>query len=86
MGNRYIPTNIVSAITSRETKSDLPTHVKIDADGLKTASTVLLEQIRTIDKSRLGQYVGRTDKDTMGKIDYALIASFGLKYMAVLLG
>ena len=65
---------------------DRPTHVKIDADGLKTASTVLLEQIRTIDKSRLGQYVGRTDKDTMGKIDYALIASFGLKYMAVLLG
>ena len=86
MGNRYSPTTIVAAITSRETKSDLPTHVKIDADGLKTASTVLLEQIRTIDKSRLGQYVGRTDKDTMGKIDYALIASFGLKYMAVLLG
>ena len=86
MGTRYSPTTIVAAITSRETKSDLPTHVKIDADGLKTASTVLLEQIRTIDKSRLGQYVGRTDKDTMGKIDYALIASFGLKYMAVLLG
>lgn len=63
MGNRYSPTTIVAAITSRETKSDLPTHVKIDADGLKTASTVLLEQIRTIDKSRLGQYVGRTDKD-----------------------
>lgn len=47
MGNRYSPTTIVAAITSRETKSDLPTRVKIDADGLKTASTVLLEQIRT---------------------------------------
>ena len=85
MGNKYSPTTIVAAITSRETKSGLPTHVKISADGLKAASTVLLEQIRTIDKSRLGQYVGRTDKDTMGKIDHALIASFGLKYMEALL-
>ena len=54
MGNKHSPTTIVAAITSRESKAHLPTHVKISADGLKASSIVLLEQIRTIDKSRLG--------------------------------
>ena len=86
MGNKHSPTTIVAAITSRESKAHLPTHVKISADGLKASSIVLLEQIRTIDKSRLGQYVGRAEKDTMGRIDHAIISSFGLKPMEVLLG
>ena len=79
MGNRYSPTTIVAAITSRETKSDLPTHVKIDADGLKTASTVLLEQLRTLDKSRLGEYMGSVGEDKMREVDAALNVSVGLK-------
>ena len=84
-GNRHSPTTIVAAITSREKKAALPTHVDITAAGLKTKSTVLLEQIRTIDKNRLAEYVGRLDKETMGKIDHAIITSFGIKYMEALL-
>ena len=84
-GNKHSPTTIVAAITSRKTKSDLPTHVKVSADGLPLESTVLLEQIKTIDKSRLDEYVGRLDKDTMGKVDYAVITSLGIKIMEELL-
>ena len=57
IGNKHSPTTIVAAITGRKTKAALPTHVKIMAKGLKTESTVLLEQIRTIDKARLGEYI-----------------------------
>lgn len=84
-GNEHSPTTIVAAITSRRTKHNLPTHVKVSADGLRYESTVLLEQIRTIDKSRLEEYVGRLDKDTMGRVDYAIIKSLGVKYMEVLM-
>ena len=75
----------MAAITSKQTKSILPTHVPIECEGLKYDSIVLLEQIRTIDKSRLEEYVGKIDKDALGKVDYAIITSFGLKYMEVLL-
>lgn len=85
MGNRYSPTTIVAAITGRKTKTELPTHVKITVTGLKTESIVLLEQIRTIDKTRLNEYIGKLDKDTMGKVDHAIITSLGVKYMEVLL-
>ncbi len=84
-GNKHSPTTIVAAITSRKTKPKLPTHVKINTEGLQRESIVLLEQIRTIDKSRLGDYVGKLDKDMMGKVDHAIIKSFGIKYMEVLL-
>lgn len=85
MGNRYSPTTIVAAITSRTTKANLPTHVPFIADGMKTQSIVLLEQLRTIDKSRLQECIGKVDKDTMGKIDHAVIKSLGIKVMEVLL-
>ena len=49
------------------------------------ASIVLLEQLRTIDKARLGNYAGRLNKDTMGKVDHALITSLGVKCMEALL-
>ena len=76
----------MAAITSRKTKAPLPTHVRIMAAGLKTESTVLLEQIRTIDKARLGEYIGTLDKDTLGKVDRAIVISLGIKYLEVLLG
>lgn len=85
MGNQYSPTIIVAAITSKLEKSELPTHVHIRTDGLKVESIVLLEQIRTIDKGRLDRYVGKVSKEDMGRIDHALIASFGIKYMERLL-
>ena len=83
--NCYSPTTIVAAVTSKTEKTELPTHVKISADGLKTPSIVLLEQLRTIDKARLGDYAGRLNKDTMGKVDHALITSLGVKCMEALL-
>ena len=84
-GNHYSPTTIVAAITGRKTKGKLPTHVEIDTEGLNSNSIVLLEQIRTIDKSRLTECIGKLDKATMGKVDHAIIASFGIKYMEKLL-
>lgn len=84
-GNQYSPTTIVAAITSKADKTTFPTHVKITTDVLKCSSIVLLEQIRTIDKTRLNEYIGKLDKDTMGKVDHAIITSLGVKYMEVLL-
>ena len=83
-GNKHSPTIIVAAITSKK-KPSLPTHVSISTKGLKKKSYVLLEQIRTIDKTRLREYVGRISKDDMGRVDHAIIVSMGLKYMEVLL-
>lgn len=84
MNNHFSPTTIVAAITSQDKKLQ-PTHVPIPVGCLKRDSTVLLEQIRTIDKVRLGDYIGKLDKETMGKVDYAIITSLGIKTMEVLL-
>ncbi len=85
MGNRYSPTTMVAAITGRKTKADLPTHVRISAAGLKSESIVLLEQIRTVDKTRLGEFVGKLGKDDMGRVDHAILVSLGIKTMEELL-
>lgn len=85
IGNKHSPTTIVAAITSRQTKAKLPTHVEVAVDGLTKDSIVLLEQIRTIDKNRLTDYVGRLDDETMQKIDRAIVVSFGIKYLEELL-
>ena len=79
-GNRYSPTVIVAAITSSKNKGDLPTHIEIDGSrcGLPCDSTIILEQVRTIDKRRLREYVGRVDLPTMNELDYALLVSFGI--------
>lgn len=80
-GNRFSPTVIVAAITSRAaTKAKLPTHHFLSGtDGLEKESIVLLEQIRTIDKRRLKDYVGALDQSDMRKVDTALAVSVGLK-------
>lgn len=80
-GNKFSPTTIVAAITSKSDKAKLPTHVIVHADGLEMESIVLLEQIRTIDKQRLIRYSGRLGKTDMDRIDHAIIVSFGVKYM-----
>ena len=75
VGNKYSPTTIVAAITSRTTKACLPTHVSFTADFMKAESIVLLEQIRTIDKERLANYVGvRNHKNTARTCGQALDA------------
>lgn len=85
VGNMHSPTTIVAAITSRKTKTNLPTHVDIQAQGLARDSIVLLEQIRTIDKSRLKEYIGELDCSAMQKVDRAIMISFGLQYLEELL-
>ena len=80
IGNKYSPTVIAAAITSQQTKSNLPTHIKINATGcgLSKDSIVLLEQIRTIDKQRLKEKMGSLDYNSMTGINKALSVSFGL--------
>ena len=80
VGNKYSPTVIAAAITSRQDKTKLPTHIEIDAMrcGLSKNSVVLLEQIRTIDKKRLKEKMGMLDNGCMNEVDSALTISFGL--------
>lgn len=79
-GNRHSPTVIAAAITSRTTKAKIPTHVAISKEdsGLKCDSTILLEQIRTIDRSRLKEYIGRLPDKQMAEANAALFISLGL--------
>lgn len=78
-GNKYSPTTIVAAITSKAEKTDMPTHVKIQVDGLNKKSLVLLEQLRTIDRSRLKERVALLDANDMKLIDRALAISVGIE-------
>ena len=78
-GNYYSPTTIVAAVTSRRKKKYLPTHIEIKNPNLKRKSVVMLEQVRTIDKSRLLGYIGKVDDNTMQKIDEAVKISFEVK-------
>ena len=80
VGNRYSPTVIAAAITSQRDKAKLPTHIELDAQscGLFKYSTVLLEQVRTIDKKRLRERMGEITPEAMNSINSALSISFGL--------
>ena len=80
IGNRYSPTVIAAAITSRMGKTRLPTHIDIYADkvGLAKDSVVLLEQIRTLDKQRLKEKMGHLDDGIMNEVNNAIAVSFGL--------
>ncbi len=80
IGNKYSPTVIAAAITSKRDKTKLPTHIALGAQscGLQKDSIVLLEQVRTIDKKRLREKMGTVDPTSMRRIDEALQISFGL--------
>lgn len=78
-GNKYSPTTIVAAITSQKKKSSLPTHIKISSGGLPKDSVALLEQIRTIDKSRLKEKIGIISDWDMRKMDEAMKISLELR-------
>lgn len=79
-GNKHSPTVIAAAITSQTGKAKLPTHIELTGQsvGLSRDSVILLEQIRTLDKSRLREKMGRLDSETMTRVDSALAVSFGL--------
>ncbi|MGI6195786.1 MAG: type II toxin-antitoxin system PemK/MazF family toxin [Eubacteriales bacterium] len=80
VGNKYSPTVIAAAITSKTSKSKLPTHIEVFADqyGLAKDSVILLEQIRTIDKTRLKEKMGHLDDAVMDRVNDAITVSFGL--------
>ena len=80
VGKRHSPTVIAAAITSRHDKARLPTHIEIGGKGcgLTRDSVVLLEQIRTLDKRRLRERMGKLDSNAMNEINSALTISFGL--------
>lgn len=79
VGNKYSPTIIAAAVTSKIDKAKLPTHIELSAHeyGLSKDSVVLLEQIRTLDKTRLKERIGQVSADKMRKINEALLVSLG---------
>lgn len=80
-GNQFSPTTIAAALTSRNEKHQIPTHIWIGGQfyGLHRNSTILLEQVRTLDRKRLRDYIGRLDKETMEAVDRGLTVSLGMK-------
>ena len=80
-GNKHSPTVIAAAITSQTNKAKLPTHIELSGKsvGLTKDSVVLLEQIRTIDKRRLREHMGRLDDGMMNQVNAAIAVSFGLQ-------
>lgn len=81
VGNKYSPTIIAAAITSKINKAKMPTHIELAANeyGLSKDSVILLEQIRTIDKQRLREKIGKLDESMMARVDKALFISFGME-------
>lgn len=79
-GNRYSSTVICAAITSRQNKAKIPTHVELAANRCNIAkdSVILLEQVRTIDKQRLREKVCHLDDEIMGNVNQALKISLSL--------
>lgn len=78
IGNKYSPTVIVVAVTSRLEKKSLPTHVKLENECFERNSMALLEQVRTIDKKRLLEYVGYVSDNEMSNISRALSVSLDI--------
>lgn len=79
-GNRFSPTVICAAMTSRLNKNDLPTHVWVASkdSGLRSDSLVLCEQLRTLEKRRLQARVGHVDELVIRRVEAALCAALGI--------
>lgn len=78
MGNKHAPTVIIAPVTSKNKKSNLPTHVKLTSHILERNSMVLLEQLKTVDKSRINSYIGTLSDEEMKMIDKALRISLAI--------
>ena len=81
IGNKYSPTIIAAAITSKLDKAKLPTHIELSSKeyGLEKDSVVLLEQIRTIDKTRLKERIGELNEFKMNQVNKAMMISLGVR-------
>ena len=84
VGNKYSPTVIAAAVTSKLDKARLPTHIELSKEsfGLTHDSVVLLEQIRTLDKRRLKERIGSLPPSLMKRVDVALMISLGFEERA----
>ena len=80
VGNLHSPTVICAAITSKMNKAKLPTHVAIEAGRYQVGrdSVILLEQLRTIDKTRLKERIGTIDRNRLPEVNEALSVSLGI--------
>lgn len=78
-GNHFSSTTIVAPITSVPKKSKQPTHIFIDYDFLESESVVLLEQLRTVDKKRLSDYLGKLSQQDMRRVEFAMVVSLGMR-------
>lgn len=78
IGNKHSHTVIVAPITSKAGKKPLPTHAPLFCRGLEKNSVALLEQLRTLDKSRFGGYIGQIKGRRMSRIEDALLVSIGI--------
>ena len=79
IGNKHAPVVTIAIITSKHTKAKLPTHIWLSTYcGLTVNSLVELEQVRTVDKSRLLQYIGEIQKGEQRLVDEAIKISFGV--------
>ena len=77
-GNRYSKTIIIAPISKKMSKPPIPTHVIFSDDSLSYVSMILCEQLRTIDKKRLGQWICTLDDKTIEKINKAIRVSLAL--------
>ena len=77
-GNRYSKTIIVAPISKKMSKPPIPTHVIFSDDSLSYVSMILCEQLRTIDKKRLGQWICTLDEKTLEKINRAIRVSLSI--------
>ena len=77
LGNKTSPTIIVAAITGRGKKL-LPTHVPVEPGVLPRDSVILLEQIRTVDKCRVSNYMGSISEAQMLAVERAIDVSLGM--------
>ena len=79
VGNKYSPTVIAAAVTSKINKAKLPTHIELPSNtyGLQKDSVILLEQIRTLDKRRLKERIGELNEITMTRVNKAILISLG---------
>lgn len=82
VGNKYSPTVIIAAVTSKIDKAKIPTHVELKSVdyGLAKDSVALLEQIRTIDKKRLKEKIGMVDAVKMKSVNQAIFISLGFAF------
>ncbi len=80
LSNRYSPVTIVASITSKKFSKQFPTNVYLDKrdSKLDSDSTILLNQIRTIDKKRIIKKISHLDDFIMRQVDMAIKVSLGL--------